>query len=96
MKRNLAHIFSSFQIVSFNKRYPVFSTTFFLRAGYYSLSTMELQWPEFVHASTSKVLAGICARSLFAATTSYYGRLSLILVRANAGAILLRSSSAFI
>ena len=51
-KRDLAHIFSSFQIISFSTRHVMSSTTSFLYALEISLSIMELQWPEFVITRT--------------------------------------------
>ena len=77
-KRDLAHIFSSFQIISFSKRHlcPLQLLSYALEI---SLSIMELQGPEFLitrtfllHAWTLILLHGICARSLFAASTPNY------------------------
>ena len=86
-KRDLVHIFSSFQIIVFSKRHlcPLQLLSYALEI---SLSIMELQWPGFLithtfllHASTLKFHTGICARSLFlfAATTPYiYMYISLL------------------
>ena len=46
-KRNLAHIFSSFQSISFSKRH-LCPLQLFSYALLISLSITELQWPEFV------------------------------------------------
>ena len=62
-KRDLVHIFSSFQIISYSKRhlYPLQLLSYALEI---SLSIMELQWPEFLiihfklRASTLMLLPG--------------------------------------